>query len=130
MIFLPSYILTINLRVGLTLYFFVLIYLFYCLQILRENYLFNFGDHGGVTAAVKFYKSEGETSEFLLSTDEGESFKSYKFIDEKIRVYGLMTEPGENTTVFTLFGSTTNKHAWMIVNIDVKNIFGKQTFSK
>jgi len=36
-----------------------------------------------------------------------------------------MTEPGENTTVFTMFGSVIEKHEWLIVKIDLKHAFSK-----
>ncbi|KAF6211596.1 hypothetical protein GE061_012109 [Apolygus lucorum] len=92
-------------------------------HVLRENYLFNMGDHGGIFTAVKLFKSFGETLEVLYSFDEGESWEKFKFADKPMRIYGLMTEPGENTTVFTIFGSETEKHEWTIINIDFKKAF-------
>ena len=99
----------------------------YLFKVLADHHLFNFGDHGGVITAVKFFKSNGGagTNELFYSTDEGETWKSHYFAKERIRIYGLMTEPGENTTVFTLFGSTSTKHEWLIVNIDLRNVFSK-----
>ncbi|KAK8747660.1 hypothetical protein OTU49_016520, partial [Cherax quadricarinatus] len=44
----------------------------------------------------------------------------------KLRIYGLMTEPGENTTIFTLFGSKSDKHHWIIVKVDMKSVFKYQ----
>lgn len=76
-------------------------------------------------AAVKYFKSTGETEELLYSTDEGEKWSSLKFVNQTIRVYNLMTEPGENTTWFTVFGSKIDKHGWMIINVDLKNAFCK-----
>ncbi|XP_054265258.1 sortilin-related receptor-like isoform X2 [Macrosteles quadrilineatus] len=92
-------------------------------QILEEYYLFNLGDHGGVLAAVKYFKSNGETNKMRYSTDEGESWKEHEFADEDLRIYGLMTEPGENTTVFTMFGSVPTHHQWLIIKVDLKNAF-------
>ncbi|XP_046665505.1 sortilin-related receptor-like isoform X3 [Homalodisca vitripennis] len=92
-------------------------------QILQEYYLFNFGDHGGVLVAVKYFKSNGETNILKYSTDEGESWKDHAFTDEDLRIYGLMTEPGENTTIFTMFGSARSQHQWLIVKVDLKNAF-------
>uniref|UniRef100_T1H8D0 Sortilin-related receptor n=1 Tax=Rhodnius prolixus TaxID=13249 RepID=T1H8D0_RHOPR len=93
------------------------------IKILRENYLFNIGDHGGIITAVKGFKTAGETNEIHYSLDEGETWNAHVFVEENIRVYGLMTEPGENTTVFTLFGSKPTQHKWLIVNIDLRNAF-------
>lgn len=91
-------------------------------KVLRGDYTYSFGDHGGILTAAKLYKSN-ETQDLLYSTDEGESWKTFKFIDENIKVYNLMTERGENTTVFTLFGSAVKKHGWIIINVDLKNAF-------
>lgn len=92
-------------------------------QILKTHHFFNYGDHGGVLVAVKYFKSKGETREILYSTDEGDEWKSYEFLSTNLKVYGLMTEPNTNTTIFTLFGSETNEHRWLIVKIDLKNAF-------
>lgn len=36
-----------------------------------------------------------------------------------------MTEPGENTTTFTMFGSANDHHEWIIITIDLKNTFAR-----
>jgi len=38
-----------------------------------------------------------------------------------------MTEPGENTTVFFIFGSDTSKskHSWVLIKVDLKAAFGE-----
>jgi len=79
--------------------------------------------------AVKYFKTEGETRELLYSTDEGESWSIHNFHVEDLRIYGLMTEPGENTTVFTMFGSATGRHQWLIVKVDLSKVFGKSQSS-
>ena len=96
---------------------------------MKDYYFFNFGDHGGVLVAVKFYRSNVETRELLYSTDEGEKFSSHEFHSESLRMYGLMTEPGGNTTVFTMFGSPVGIHQWLIIKVDLRNVFSK-LFSK
>ena len=57
-------------------------------QILKGNYLYSFGDHGGIIMAVNLYKPGGATNELLYSIDEGASWKSYEFYEEKIKVLG------------------------------------------
>ncbi|GFG37795.1 hypothetical protein Cfor_11613, partial [Coptotermes formosanus] len=93
-------------------------------QVFRDYYFFNAGDHGGILVAVKYFKSHGETRELLYSTDEGESWHKHNFHVEDLRIYGLMTEPGENTTIFTMFGSATGQHQWLIVKVDLSKAFG------
>ncbi|XP_067011986.2 sortilin-related receptor isoform X2 [Anabrus simplex] len=92
-------------------------------QALKDYYFFNFGDHGGVMVAVKYYRSHGETREILYSTDEGENWKTANFSDKDLLMYGLMTEPGENTTVFTMFGSDRGAHQWLVIKIDLQSVF-------
>lgn len=92
-------------------------------QILRNYHFFNYGDHGGVLVTVKYFKAKGETNEILYSIDEGEKWLSYQFHSVDLKMYGLMTEPNANSTVFTLFGSEMIEHRWLIVKVDLKNAF-------
>lgn len=92
-------------------------------QILRNYYFFNYGDHGGILVAVKYFKSKGETNEILYSTDEGETWIAHEFHATNLKVYGLMTEPNANSTEFTLFGSESEEHKWLILKIELRNAF-------
>ncbi|XP_023246072.1 sortilin-related receptor isoform X2 [Copidosoma floridanum] len=92
-------------------------------QVLQDYYFFNMGDHGGVLVAVKYFKTRGETKDILYSTDEGETWPSLEFNEKMLKVYGLMTEPGENTTVFTMFGSGSGQHQWLIIKVDLRKVF-------
>lgn len=40
-----------------------------------------------------------------------------------------MTEPGENTTTFTMFGSANEQHQWIIITIDLFNAFPRNCTS-
>lgn len=40
-------------------------------------------------------------------------------------MYGLLTEPGERTTIFSLFGSYTGAHSWILVQINMSAVLGK-----
>ncbi|CAH0727121.1 unnamed protein product, partial [Brenthis ino] len=95
-------------------------------RILKDYYFFNYGDHGGVLVAVKYFKTRGETKKILYSTNEGMDWKSYQFNDDDLRIYGLMTEPGENTTTFTMFGSANEQHQWIIITMDLLHTFERK----
>lgn len=95
-------------------------------QVLKDYYFFNMGDHGGLLVAVKYFKSRGETRDILYSTDESDTWHTYEFNENMLRIYGLMTEPGENTTVFTMFGSDSGHHQWLIIKVDLRNIFDRE----
>ena len=62
------------------------------------------------------------------SWDDGETWQNFKFSNVKTRVYGLLTEPGEKTTIFTIFGSYTTRHSWFTIQVDMKDVLGKITF--
>ena len=86
------------------------------------------GDHGGVIVAVKYFKTEGDTNTLLYSIDEGLTWKSHQFYPTPIRIFGLITEPGENTTVFTMFGTQSSPSPtidWIIVRVDLRSVFDR-----
>uniref|UniRef100_A0A6P7GQQ3 Sortilin-related receptor-like isoform X2 n=1 Tax=Diabrotica virgifera virgifera TaxID=50390 RepID=A0A6P7GQQ3_DIAVI len=95
-------------------------------QTLRELYFFNMGDHGGILSAAKYSKTNEETRHIEYSTDEGRSWYQTEFNNEKLRLYGLMTEPGKNTTLFTIFGSLPEHHQWIIVKVDFTKVFERK----
>lgn len=92
---------------------------------LNDYFLFNMGDHGGVVVAVRYFRLHGQTRQLLFSTDEGERWQNVTFSDDDLRIYGLMTEPGENTTIFTMFGSSRAQHQWLIIKIDLRTAFSE-----
>lgn len=60
------------------------------------------------------------------SIDEGESWNSYKFTNQSaIRIYGILTEPGEKTTVFSIFGSKPDHHSWILFQLNVSGLLGQ-----
>ncbi|XP_071492134.1 sortilin-related receptor-like [Diadema antillarum] len=89
-------------------------------EVLSGNHFFAFGDHGGVLTAVE---QRGATNFVKYSINEGETWHTESFSDSKIYVYGLMTEPGEKTLTFTVFGSETKSHSWLIVQINFRDVF-------
>ncbi|ESO88406.1 hypothetical protein LOTGIDRAFT_126149, partial [Lottia gigantea] len=91
-------------------------------QVLDGLYMYTLGDHGGLLVAIQQYSI---TNQIFYSTNEGETWQSYKFMkdDTKIRIYGLLTEPGETTTIFSVYGSYLEKHSWLIVQVDLRSVF-------
>lgn len=89
-------------------------------QVLEGNQYYAMGDHGGLIISVPQFRT---TDELFYSWNEGETWVTYKFHEEKIRVYGILTEPGEMTSIFTLFGSHLERHRWLIIQIDLRTIF-------
>ena len=56
-------------------------------------------DHGGLIVAAKDYNQGDRSSVLMYSCDEGTSWKSFSFSDTDIIIFGVITEPGETTTV-------------------------------
>lgn len=96
-------------------------------QVLKGSYYVQIGDHGGLIVAVKYFKTEGATNQLLYSTNEGITWKKVTFYTEPLRVFGLLTEPGETTTVFTIFGTPAGSSVidWIIVRVDLSSVFEK-----
>ncbi|XP_041425155.1 sortilin-related receptor isoform X2 [Xenopus laevis] len=92
----------------------------------RESLLgphyYTWGDHGGILVAI----AQGvDTNQLKYSTNEGETWKTFNFSEKAMIVYGLLTEPGEKSTVFTIFGSYTERgHSWIILQINASDVLG------
>lgn len=55
-------------------------------QVLRGSFRYAIGDHGGIIVAVQHYRTAGEIDTLYYSTDDGESWKTFKFSDE-VRIH-------------------------------------------
>lgn len=63
---------------------------------------------------------------FSYSWNEGETWLTYRFLNStRMRVYGLLTEPGEQSAEFTLYGSYPGYHRWVVVQINLRKALGK-----
>lgn len=87
---------------------------------LEGSYFYAMGDHGGLLVAVPQFQN---TKDLLYSWDEGETWNSYTFHNETIRVYGVLTEPGEATAIFSIFGSHLGYHKWLIIQVNMDKVF-------
>lgn len=91
-------------------------------EALPGPHYYTWGDHGGIIMAI----AQGtETDELKYSTNEGETWKTFIFSEKPVFVYGLLTEPGEKSTVFTIFGSNKeNVHSWLILQVNATDVLG------
>nr|XP_021517328.1 sortilin-related receptor [Meriones unguiculatus] len=91
-------------------------------EALPGPHYYTWGDHGGIIMAIV----QGmETNELKYSTNEGETWKTFVFSEKPVFVYGLLTEPGEKSTVFTIFGSNKeNVHSWLILQVNATDALG------
>lgn len=71
-------------------------------------------------------QQQSQSSFSRYSTNEGETWKTFTFSEKPVFVYGLLTEPGEKSTIFTIFGSyKENGHSWLILQINTTDVLGK-----
>ncbi|XP_040471960.1 sortilin-related receptor isoform X4 [Falco naumanni] len=91
-------------------------------EALSGPHYYTWGDHGGILVAI----AQGtETDQLKYSTNEGETWKIFTFSEKPVFVYGLLTEPGEKSTIFTIFGSyKENGHSWLILQINTTDVLG------
>uniref|UniRef100_A0A8C9EZB7 Sortilin-related receptor n=1 Tax=Pavo cristatus TaxID=9049 RepID=A0A8C9EZB7_PAVCR len=91
-------------------------------EALSGPHYYTWGDHGGILVAI----AQGtETDQLKYSTNEGETWKSFTFLEKPVFVYGLLTEPGEKSTIFTIFGSyKENGHSWLILQVNTSDVLG------
>lgn len=60
-----------------------------------------------------------------FSTNEGETWTDFKFSEREVYVYQLLTEPGEKSTIFTIFGSYADqRHSWLILQVNASDVLG------
>ncbi|XP_067938207.1 sortilin-related receptor-like [Watersipora subatra] len=92
-------------------------------EVARGNYHYNFGDHGNLIVMVPAKKL---TNTLLYSYDEGRNWTEYQFTSTSLTIYGLLTEPGSKTGNFSLWGSESGAHSWVIIHLNLETIFGGQ----
>ncbi|XP_016368987.1 sortilin-related receptor-like [Sinocyclocheilus rhinocerous] len=91
-------------------------------EALAGPHFYTWGDHGGILMAIA---QGGSTRTLKFSTNEGETWKEFQFSEQEVYVYQLLTEPGEKSTIFTIFGSYADqKHSWLIVQVNTSDVLG------
>ena len=62
---------------------------------------------------------------YRYSLDEGATWYHHQFHNSTtFRTYGMLTEPGEATLVFGIYGADTSRwpHDWIVIRIDFSDI--------
>ncbi|XP_029922532.1 sortilin-related receptor isoform X2 [Myripristis murdjan] len=91
-------------------------------EALAGPHFYTWGDHGGILMAIA---QGGSTTHLKFSTNEGETWTDFQFSERDVYVYQLLTEPGEKSTVFTIFGSYADqRHSWLILQVNASDVLG------
>ncbi|XP_029628708.1 sortilin-related receptor isoform X2 [Salmo trutta] len=91
-------------------------------EALAGPHFYTWGDHGGILMAIA---QGGSSTHLKFSTNEGETWTDFRFSDREVYVYQLLTEPGEKSTIFTVFGSYADqRHSWLILQVNASDVLG------
>ncbi|KAK3746724.1 hypothetical protein QZH41_018763 [Actinostola sp. cb2023] len=92
-------------------------------RVLHGIYDFVFGDHGGLIVAVPL---KSYTKEVMYSCTEGSTWKNVT-LEEDVKAYGLVTEPGETTLVANIFGQRhSSDFEWLSVKLNLSSVFTRK----
>ncbi|CAB1351838.1 unnamed protein product [Coregonus sp. 'balchen'] len=93
-------------------------------QVFEEEHHILFLDHGGVIVAIKDTSIPLKILKF--SIDEGHTWTIHNFTSTSVFVDGLLSEPGDETLVMTVFGHISYRSDWELVKVDFRQSFPRQ----
>lgn len=92
-------------------------------EVHKDAYLWEFGDSGSIILIVN---DEEPTDHVLFTTDEGISWREYKFSIEKLRINAIITVPEDTSRKFMLLGHPPGSSLSTIVHIDFTSLTHRQ----
>ncbi|XP_064878021.1 VPS10 domain-containing receptor SorCS2-like isoform X2 [Oncorhynchus nerka] len=93
-------------------------------QVFEEEHHILYLDHGGVIVAIKDTSIPLKILKF--SIDEGRTWTIHNFTSTSVFVDGLLSEPGDETLVMTVFGHISYRSDWELVKVDFRESFPRQ----
>ncbi|XP_060771830.1 VPS10 domain-containing receptor SorCS2 isoform X2 [Neoarius graeffei] len=93
-------------------------------QVFEEEHHILYLDHGGVIVAIKDTSIPLKILKF--SVDEGHTWSIHNFTSTSVFVDGLLSEPGDETLVMTVFGHISYRSDWELVKVDFRQSFPHQ----
>ncbi|XP_034757086.1 VPS10 domain-containing receptor SorCS2 isoform X5 [Etheostoma cragini] len=93
-------------------------------QVFEEEHHILYLDHGGVIVAIKDTSIPLKILKF--SIDEGRTWTVHNFTSTSVFVDGLLSEPGDETLVMTVFGHISYRSDWELVKVDFRQSFSHQ----
>jgi hypothetical protein len=92
-------------------------------EVHKDAHLWEFGDSGSVLVMAN---DEQPTDVVLYSTDEGLTWREYRFADEKIRVSAIVTVPSDTSRRFILLGQHARSQGTTAVHLDFSALTNQQ----
>uniref|UniRef100_A0A8C4WDM8 VPS10 domain-containing receptor SorCS2 n=1 Tax=Gopherus evgoodei TaxID=1825980 RepID=A0A8C4WDM8_9SAUR len=93
-------------------------------QVFEEEHHILYLDHGGVIVAIKDTSIPLKILKF--SIDEGQTWSTHNFTSTSVFVDGLLSEPGDETLVMTVFGHISYRSDWELVKVDFRPSFPRE----
>ncbi|CAH2299744.1 VPS10 domain-containing receptor 2 [Pelobates cultripes] len=93
-------------------------------QVFEEEHHILYLDHGGVIVAIKDTSIPLKILKF--SVDEGQTWSIHNFTSTSVFVDGLLSEPGDETLVMTVFGHISYRSDWELVKVDFRPSFSRE----
>ncbi|TFK24535.1 vacuolar protein sorting/targeting protein 10 [Coprinopsis marcescibilis] len=90
-------------------------------EVHKDAHMWEYGDSGSIIIIVN---DEEPTDRLLFTTDEGLTWRDYKFSDEKIRVISVTNVPSDTSRRFLLFGA--HKRGTVAFHIDFSALTYRQ----
>ncbi|CAL1713879.1 unnamed protein product [Somion occarium] len=93
-------------------------------EVHKDAHLWEFGDSGSILVMAN---DEEATDHVLFSTDEGASWREYRFSNDKIRVKAIVTVPSDTSRRFILMGYyPRSPDAAVAVHLDFSALTSRQ----
>ncbi|XP_010075116.1 PREDICTED: VPS10 domain-containing receptor SorCS2, partial [Pterocles gutturalis] len=92
--------------------------------VFEEEHHILYLDHGGVIVAIKDTSIPLKILKF--SVDEGQTWSIHNFTSTSVFVDGLLSEPGDETLVMTVFGHISYRSDWELVKVDFRPSFPRE----
>ena len=92
-------------------------------EVHKDAHLWEFGDSGSIILIVN---DEEPTDHVLFTTDEGLSWREYKFSNEKLRINTIISVPEDTSRKFMLLGHAPGSSLATIVHIDFSSLTHRQ----
>ncbi len=93
-------------------------------EVHKDAHLWEFGDSGSILVMAN---DEGPTDHVMFSTNEGLSWREYKFTDEPMRVKAIVTVPADTSRRFILLGYYPRaKNSAVAVHVDFSSLTRKK----
>lgn len=91
-------------------------------EVHKDAHLWEFGDK----SVIMIVNDEEPMDHVLFTTDEGLTWREFKFTTEKIRVRNIMTVPEDTSRKFVLLGRYPMSAGSVIVHLDFSSLTHKK----